>query len=206
MGGIPRNHAIILSSPSIDERALLVTKFLEAGTKQTESTVYITVEAGYTKTLAEQNPSNFYLLICNPQVDVVIQNLPNVYKLKGIESLTEVDIALTKMFRTMPTQSACQRRICIEIISDVLLEHHAVNTRRWLSALIPTLKSKGFTVLAVINPQMHPPEESQAIRSLFDGEIEVAEKGQEKTMRIRRLINQRYLEEEESLTKEKLGS
>jgi KaiC/GvpD/RAD55 family RecA-like ATPase len=89
-----------------------------------------------------------------------------------------------------------------------LLQHHAVITRKWLSALLPDLKSKGFTTLAVVNPQMHPQEEVQAILGLFDGEIRLAEresaKGMEKFLKIRKLYNQRYLENELTLTKERL--
>ena len=206
LGGIPQNHAVILSSPSIDERELLVRKFLEAGADAGEITYLVTAEPGSANALAEEHPSNFYLLVCNPQAEAIIQNLPNVFKLKGVENLTEIDIALIKMFRQLNPAITSPRRICVEILSDALLQHHAVNTRRWLSALLPTLKSKGFTVLAVINPQMHPPEESQAIRSLFDGEIEVAEKGLAKILRVKRFANQRYLEEELVLVKEKLFS
>jgi KaiC/GvpD/RAD55 family RecA-like ATPase/tetratricopeptide (TPR) repeat protein len=210
MGGIPEKYAVILSSPSIDERALLIMKFLEAGANRAEITFHVTVEAGSAKALAEDYPSNFFLLLCNPQADAIVQNLPNVFKLKGIESLTEIDIALTKMFRTLNPQATGPRRICIEIVSDALLQHHAVNTRRWLSALLPALKSKGFTVLTVINPQMHPPEESQAVRSLFDGEIAINEKetakGPEKILRVRKLVNQKYLEDEFVLAKGKLSS
>ncbi len=67
----------------------------------------------------------------------------------------------------------------------------------------PTLKSEGFTILVVIDPQMHPPEETHAIRSLFDGEIELAEKGAAKTIRVVKLVNRRYIDEELTLEKEK---
>ncbi|NIU39249.1 hypothetical protein GWN65_04575, partial [Candidatus Bathyarchaeota archaeon] len=89
------------------------------------------------------------------------------------------------------------RRACIEIVSDVLLQHHAVTTRRWLTGLIPDLRSKGFTTLAVMNPQMHPSEEVHAILGLFEGEINIyekeSEKGLEKFLKIRKMYNQRYL-------------
>jgi hypothetical protein len=108
-----------------------------------------------------------------------------------------------------PSQSG-PRRICIDIVSDVLLQHHAVITRKWLSGLLPDLRSKGFTTLAVINPHMHPPEEVQAILGLFEGEIRISEKetekGIEKVLRIRKLYNQRYLENELPLTRESLES
>ena len=55
---------------------------------------------------------------------------------------------------------------------------------------------------------MHPQEEVQAILGLFKGEIRISEKetekGLEKTLRIRKLYGQKYLENELPVTKEKL--
>ena len=207
LGGIPENYAVILTSPSTDERELLIKKFLDAGAKNGESTFYITAEPNNGKTLAEQYPSNFYLFVCNPQADTVIQSLPNVFKLKGIESLTEIDIALTKAFRTLKPSASGPKRICIEIVSDVLLQHHAVIARKWLSSLLPNLKSKGFTTLAVFNPQMHTQEETQAILGLFEGEISLSQKetpkGTDTVLKIKKLHNQKYLENELTLTRER---
>jgi hypothetical protein len=85
-----------------------------------------------------------------------------------------------------------------------------VITRKWLSGLLSDLRLKGFTTLAVVNPHMHPQEEVEAILGLFEGEIKIAEKETErgigKVMRIRKLYNQRYLENELPLTREKLES
>ena len=209
-GGIPENYALVLASPSDDERSLLIKRFLERGAEAGEVTFYITAEAGTGKALAEKYPSNFTLFLCNPRADNMIQSQPNVVKLKGIENLTEIDIALTKAFRTLNPAAIGPKRACIEIVSDVLLQHHAVITRKWLSALLPDLKAKGFTTLAVIDPQMHPPEESRAIISLFDGEIAITEKenvkGPEKILKVRKLVGQKYLEGELALTREKLSS
>jgi KaiC/GvpD/RAD55 family RecA-like ATPase len=209
-GGIPENYAVILASPSCDEREQLIRKFLEAGVKNRQATYYITAEAGNIADLAEEFQSYFTLFICNPRSDVMIKSLPNVLKLKGIESLTDIDIALVKSFRSLDTPQKGPRRICITIISDVLLQHHAVITRKWLSALLPDLKAKGFTTLAVINSEMHPHEETQAILGLFEGEIRISEKetekGIEKILRIRKLYNQRYLDSELTLTRERLES
>jgi KaiC/GvpD/RAD55 family RecA-like ATPase len=206
-GGIPENYAVILTSPSIDERELLIKKFLDAGAKTGETVFYITAEPNNGKALAEQYPSNFYRFVCNPQADTVIQNLPNVFKLKGIENLTEIDIAITKAFRTLNPTDAKPKRACIEIISDVLLQHHAVIARKWLSSLLPNLKSKGFTTLAVFNPQMHTQEETQAILGLFEGEISLSQKetpqGTDKVLKIKKLYNQKYLENELTLKREK---
>jgi hypothetical protein len=57
---------------------------------------------------------------------------------------------------------------------------------------------------------MNPQEEVQAILGLFEGEIRITEKetdrGLEKLLRIRKLHNQRYLENEIEVTREKLES
>jgi predicted ATPase/KaiC/GvpD/RAD55 family RecA-like ATPase len=208
--GIPERYAVALASPSTDERELLVSRFLKAGAEADQITLHITTEIANTKVLAEEYPSNFHLFLCNPNVDAMIQNLPNVYKLKGVENLTEIDIALAKAFRILKTAQETPRRICIEIVSDALLLHHAVNTRRWLSALLPTLKSKGFTILAVVDPSMHPAEELQAVLGVFDGEIRVTEKetpeGTKQVMKVRKLVSQKYSDKEVILDKEKLAA
>jgi KaiC/GvpD/RAD55 family RecA-like ATPase/tetratricopeptide (TPR) repeat protein len=207
-GGIPENFAVVLTSPSIDERRLLIKKFLEAGVKAGETTFYVATDPDNGKVLAELNPSNFYLFVCNPRADAMIRDLPNVFKLKGVDNLTEIDILLTKAFRVLKPSVTGPRRICIEIVSDVLLQHHAMITRKWLSGLLPILRSEGFTTLAVINPDMHPKEMVQAILGLFEGEIRISEretaKGIEKVLRIRRLYNQKYLDNELILNVEKL--
>jgi uncharacterized repeat protein (TIGR01451 family) len=208
LGGIPENYAVILTSPSCDEKDLLIKRFLEVGSKKGQITFHVTIEASGLEALVKEFQSSFYLFICNPQTDKIIKSLPNVFKLKGVENLTEISIALSKAFRGLDALIGGQRRACIEIISDVLLQHRAVQTRRWLTDLIPELKSRGFTTLAVMNPQMHSLQEVHAILGLFDGEINIyekeTEKGLEKFLKIRKMYNQRYLESELLLRKERL--
>ncbi|UCE95719.1 MAG: hypothetical protein JSV51_08425 [Candidatus Bathyarchaeota archaeon] len=207
-GGIPENYAVILSSASCDEKDLLIKRFLEAGVKKGQITFYITIETAKINSLVEEFQSNFYLFLCNPQAETMIKSLPNVFKLKGVDQLTEIDIALTRGFREIDQKSNGPRRACIEIISDVLLQHHAATTRRWLARLIPLFRSKGFTTLAIIDPQMHPPQESKAILGLFEGEIDIYEKetkkGLERFIKIRKMFNQEYLESETPMRKERL--
>ena len=203
-GGIPENYAVILTSPSCDEKDLVIRRFLEAGAKGGQITFYVTAEAGGVRALVEEFQSSFYLFICNPRADIMIKSWPNVFKLKGAENLTDISIALSSAFRRLNKSQKGPRRACIEIVSDVLLQHHAVQTRRWLNALIPELKSKDFTTLAVMDPEMHPPQEVRAILDLFEGELNIHKKGTKKFLRIEKMLNQKYLENEIPLRKEKL--
>jgi tetratricopeptide (TPR) repeat protein/KaiC/GvpD/RAD55 family RecA-like ATPase len=205
-GGIASNSSIVLTSLSCSERDLLVRSFLETGAKRGEATFFVTIDPSLAKTIAEEFQSDFYLFVCNPEADAIIKDLPNVIKLKGVENLTDISIALTSAIRKLGSSLKNPRRICIGLISDVLLQHHALETRRWLTALMTKLKSEGFTTLAVMNPQMHPSQEFQAILDLFDGEISIrekeTEKGLERYLRVRKMGNQKYLEDELLLKKE----
>jgi predicted ATPase len=207
-GGIPPNYAVVLTAPSCDERDLLVRSFLETGAKKDEVTFLITIDPSVSKALAEEFQSNFYLFVCNLQADAIVKTSPNVIKLKGVENLTEISIALTSAIRKLDSSQKGPRRICIDLISDVLLQHHAVQTRRWLTGIIPELRSMGFTTLAVVDPQVHPSEELHAILGLFEGEISVYEKetqrGLGKYVKVKKMINQKYLEDELPLKREDL--
>ncbi len=189
-----------MTSPSCDERDLLIQRFLEAGVTAGQLTFYVTTEASAVRTLAEEFPSTFYIILCNPEADAIIQSRPNVYKLKGVENLTDVDITLSVAFRNLGKPVTGPRRACLDIVSDVLLQHHAVQTRRWLSALIPRLRAKGFTTLTVMDPGMHPPPEARAIVSLFEGELNIYEKrtkkGAAKFLKIKKMYNQKYSKSE----------
>jgi KaiC/GvpD/RAD55 family RecA-like ATPase/RNA:NAD 2'-phosphotransferase (TPT1/KptA family) len=208
LGGIPENYAVILTSPSCDEKDLIIRRFLEAGVKEKQTTFYLTIETSAAKNLAEESPSNFFLFTCNPQAERIIKSSPNVSKLKGVENLTDISIALSKAFRRLNTSISSPRRACITIISDVLLQHHAIETRRWLTDLITELKSRGFTSLMVMNPQMHSSQEVHAILGLFDGEINIFEKeterGLQKYVKVKKMYNRKYLESELPLIKERL--
>jgi tetratricopeptide (TPR) repeat protein/KaiC/GvpD/RAD55 family RecA-like ATPase len=200
-GGMPQDYAVILTSPSCDERDLLVKSFLEMGARNDEVTFYVTTDPGPVKTLAEEFPSSFYLFVCNPQADAIVKSLPNVVKLKGVENITDISIALTSVIRKLNTSQKRHRRVCIGLISDVLLQHHAVQTRRWLTGLITELRSKGFTTLAIMDPEMHPPQEVRAVLDLFEGEINIFEKGLGKYLKIKKMSNHKYLESELLLEK-----
>ena len=128
--------------------------------------------------------------------------------MKGVDNLTDIDITIASAFRKLDKVQKGPRRACIEIISDALLQHHAVATRRWLAALLPKFKSQGFTTLAVMNPHMHSSQEVQAILDLFNGEIHVykrkTEKGMKRFLRIEKMYNHEYKQVELQLKKEKM--
>ena len=57
-----------------------------------------------------------------------------------------------------------------------------------------------------MNPYMHPAEEVQAVLDLFDGEIEVYEKKDQKLLRIKKMYEQDYIRDELPLRKNTLST
>ncbi len=202
-GGLPPNYAVVLTAPSCDERDLLISNFLETGAKKSEATFHVTINASLAKALAEESLSNLQLFVCNPEANAIIKSSPTVHTLKGVENLTDISIALISAIRHLDPSQRDHRRICLDLVSDVLLQHRAVEARRWLTALITKLKSEDFTTLAVVDPKMHPSEELHAVLGLFEGEISIYEKGAEQFLRIKRMSDQEYLGDELPLTRKR---
>lgn len=206
-GGLPQNYSALLTAESCDERDLIAKRYVEAGVLENDIVCCVTVDPNNVLNLARDFPTNLRVLVCNPMTEKPFENLPNLIKTTGVENLTEMNIALELLLRNLGEPKSGIKRIYLEILSDVLLHHHANQTRRWLSGLIPELRSRGFTTLAVINPQMHSPEELHAVLDMFECEIAIYQKTKEdltKYLRIRKLYNYKYLESELVLKKTRL--
>jgi hypothetical protein len=143
-GGLPDRYAVVLNSISCDETKLIINCFLEKGVRKGEPTFLITIDASRWERVAEDF-SNFHLFVCNPQAETAVKSLPNITKLRGVESLTGISIPIFSTLRNLEESSCKPRRACLEVLTDILLQHHAAQTRRWLVGLITELKSKGFT-------------------------------------------------------------
>jgi KaiC/GvpD/RAD55 family RecA-like ATPase len=205
-GGIPQKFAVALVAPQCDEKDLIIKRFLKAGAENDESTFYVCIEPGLAGSLARNYPSTFNLFVCNSLAETLVKEALNVHALKGVENLTNLNITLFSALRKLSLSPKGTRRICLNVISDVLLQVGPVQTRKWLIELITQLKSVGFTTLAIINPQIHPPEDLNTVLSLFDGEICIREAetgmGFERYLRIRRMSDQKYMKDEACLTEE----
>jgi predicted ATPase/KaiC/GvpD/RAD55 family RecA-like ATPase len=203
-GGLHLGFSVALTSPSCDERDTLIKSFLETGARKGEPTFYLATDPSLAGLLAEEFPSAFYLFVCNPQAEAKVKTAPNVFTLKGVESLTNINIALTQAIRKLDPAPKTPRRICIGLLSDLLLQHGPLQTRKWLTELITQLRSAGFTTLAVIDPLMHSSEQLHAVLGLFDGEVNIREaetdQGTARFLKIKRMSNQKYSKDETLLT------
>jgi hypothetical protein len=111
---------------------------------------------------------------------------------------------LSKAYRSIDINHEQPKRICVEILSEVLEDYGSNTTRKWISDLITNYGAKGFTILAVMYPEMHQSEESKAVISLFDGEISITQSDDpldcKKSILVKKLRNQDYIKNPICLT------
>jgi adenylate cyclase len=167
-GGFLAGAAIVLSAPASDEVPLLVGNFLRASK---EEALLICRTISSAETITQNMGENVRSLVCS---DKPVSPARSIIPGKGIENLTDVNLQINEVIA-----STQPKRLVINILSDILLRHKALQTRKWLTELLERLRSKSITTLSVLNPYMHSAEDVQAIVDLFDGNVEIFEKESE---------------------------
>jgi KaiC/GvpD/RAD55 family RecA-like ATPase len=206
-GGIPEEFAVVIVSPSFDERDLLLRKVVNSALSSGRLAILISNDMGRTKDMASRYPNGFYAL--SPQADRISQHGPNLLKIPSIENLSDANISLGLVLKdVLAKEKATKRIIIIDILSDLLLRYKSILTRRWLTDFVGKRKAEGFTIIATLNPLTTTKEETQNIIDFFDGVIEIFEKPlMERSRRflmIRKMYGQKYSDSEVLMDRDKL--
>ena len=163
-GGFLAGSAIVLSAPASDEVPMLLRGFLEADS----ASLLISRSLSSAEPILGNEPEGLKCLVCS---DKPVPPAPSTVPGRGIENLTELSLTITETINSLQPN-----RVVVQFLSDVLLRHKALQTRKWLSELLDKFRAKNITTLVVLNPYMHAAEETQAVVDLFDGNIEIFEK------------------------------
>jgi tetratricopeptide (TPR) repeat protein len=173
-GGFLEGSSIVLCAAESDEVPLLLRKFLEAAR---DESLLICRSLSSAQTVTAKASENLKSLVCS---DKPIAPARNVLSGKGIENLTDLNLQISEAIG-----SIAPKRVVLDILSDILLRHKALQTRKWLTEFLERLRSKYITALAVVNPHMHADEEVQAVVGLFDGNLEIVEEEGKKSLRVK---------------------
>jgi KaiC/GvpD/RAD55 family RecA-like ATPase len=206
-GGIREKFAVVIVSPSYDERDLLLRKIVDSALGSGRLAILVSNDIGRTEDLTSRYTNGFYSF--SSQADKVSFHGPNLVKLPGIENLSDANLSLSLAIKdAIAKENRSKPIIILDILSDVLLRHKSVTTRRWLSDFVGKRKAEGSTIVATLNPLATSKEETQGVIDFFDGVIEIFEKTlTERTRRfliIRKMYGQRYSESEVLMDKDKL--
>ena len=205
-GGLPEGYTVLLVSPPCDERDLLLRKIIDSALASGRPTFYVSSDPGRIQDLVGRYWKDFYAL--SPQADKIMSPPANLYKISGIENLSDLNISLTKMMEIRLRDPRASRLIVLDVLTDILLHHKALTTRKWLSDFLARRKAEGFITLAFLNPLIAPKEETQTVVDVFDGVIEIYEKALAERSRrflvIKKMYGRRYSDSELMLDKEKL--
>jgi KaiC/GvpD/RAD55 family RecA-like ATPase len=204
-GGLPAGRAILVVSPPWDERDLLFNKIIESALALGNSVFFLSRDLGRSQDLATKYAKNFYVL--TTQADKIAGYSDKVFKISNVLNLNDVNISFSRAIDAIPVVSGI-KIIIIDFLSDVLLEHKALTTRKWLDDFIARRKSEGFTVLATLNPLISSEQESQTVIDLFDGIINVYEKERldrsRRFLLVKKMYGRKYIDTELMLDKDKL--
>ncbi len=171
-GGMLAGSVVVLNAPASDEVPILLGDFIQA-TQDRSLLICRTLSSA--EAVTHDSGAGVKSLVCS---DRPVPPSKNVIPGKGIDNLTDVNLQINEALSSIQP-----KRVVLDILSDVLLRHKGLQTRKWLTELLERLRSKGITTLAILNPYMHSGEDVQAVVDLFDGNIEIIEKEVEGTLR-----------------------
>ena len=206
LGGLPEGYGVLLLSPPCDERDLLIRKIIGSALSASTPTFYVSSDPGRIQDLVGRYWKDFYAL--SPQADRILSPPANLFKIPGVENLSDLNISLTKHIEMHSAEGKTHRLIIIDFLTDILLYHKALTTRKWLSDFLARRRAEGFTILANLNPLVASKEETEALIDVFDGVIEIYEKElRERTRRflvVKKMYSRKYSESELMLDRDKL--
>jgi len=206
-GGIPEGYSVVLVSPSYDERDLLLRKIINSAISSGRPAFYISSDIERTQDLLARDQHGFYAF--SPQAARIEPKPPNLYPLPSIDNLSDHTLSLSLAIRDARAKETSSKMVLIlDTLSDVILRHRALTTRRWLADFVGKRKSEGFTIVATLNPLSISKEDMQTVVDLFDGVIEIFEKELKERSRrfvvVKKMYGRKYSESELMLDKDKL--
>jgi tetratricopeptide (TPR) repeat protein/KaiC/GvpD/RAD55 family RecA-like ATPase len=165
-GGFPKGSAVVLSSTPSAEAQGFVQRFLKQLSPNDRPSLIIAKSLSSALAFTTNSSDFFRVHVCGE----VVSPSSTISGGKNLDNLTELNIGISEALN-----AAKPFRVATDILSDLLLRHKALLTRKWLSDFLAKLRTRDVTLLALINPSMHPREEVEAIIDLFDGCIELYE-------------------------------
>jgi KaiC/GvpD/RAD55 family RecA-like ATPase len=207
-GGLPKGYAVLLLSPRCDERDLLLRKIIGSALSAGTPTFYLSNDPSKIQNMASTYGENFYAL--SPQAAKILAPPANLCKIPGIDSLSDLNMAFTKILEIRVKQGTGNRLLIVDLLtySRIFLVDKGVAAKKWFSDFLATRKAEDFTVLGFLNPLVASNKETQTLIDVFDGVIEIYEKELGGMLRrflvIKRMYGHRYSGSELMLDKDKL--
>lgn len=204
-GGIPFGYSVLLISPPCDERDLLLRKMLKSNLSSGMQVFHVSGDLGRTQDFVGMFRTDFYAF--SPEAHRISSSEQNLFEIPGLGNLVEFNIVLNKGLSDHAKEGK-PKVIVMDLLSDLLLRHKAIMTRRWLTEFLAKRKGQQFTTICILNPAIASKEEAGRVTDLFDGIIEIYEKESEGRLKrflaIRKMYGQDYSESELLLERSKL--
>jgi KaiC/GvpD/RAD55 family RecA-like ATPase len=206
-GGIPEGYAVVVVSPSYDERDLLLRRIIDSAISSGRPAFYISSDIERTQDLLARYQHRFYAF--SPQAARIAPKPANLFQLPSIDNLNDHTLSLSLAIRDARAKETSSKMLLVlDTLSNIILRHKTLTTTRWLTDFMGKRKAEGFTIVATLNPFNISKEEVQTVVDFFDGVIEIFEKGLKERLRrfvvVRKMYGKKYFESELMLDKDKL--
>jgi len=142
-GGFIAGSTVVLNAPAGDEAPIMLRNFL----KSEQPSLLICRNLSSAQAIVPDSTDGIARLICS---DKPVSPAKGILAGKGIENLTDLNLQINEALGAIQP-----KRLALDILSDILLRHKALQTRKWLNELLERLRGRGITTLAVLNPYMH---------------------------------------------------
>lgn len=166
---LQENSMVLVIGPPRSEKSILANQFLIDGIKKNEGVVYF-ITNNFPENVLGAVLSAFdkaamtiidcyttYAGISKPTEEFVIRT-------SGPYALNEISIALTKAMKSMKPPI----RIVFDSLSTLLLHNSPGEIEQFLEINIGKMKSKGATVLMMVEEGVHDPKQLSLLESLTD--------------------------------------
>ncbi len=164
-GGFPKNSAVCITSVPRDELDYFIRSYLVAGSVLGTS-FYLASDGSLVGDLISGTGGRVFGFVTKPSAS----EQQGVTFVGDVDNLTGLNINFSKILSEPPEGP---KRICVDILSDLLLHSGSLTARDWLRDFIHRLKKLDFTILAVLHSGMHSSEDVMRILEIFDGQVEI---------------------------------
>jgi hypothetical protein len=204
-GGLPEKYSVLLGSPVCEERNLVIEQFLQLDEGAKSPSYLLTSDLDFARATVEKYGEQLTVLVANQRA-ASVTGAKVIPITSGPQNLTTINIELVKAVRNVASKGG---RVCLDILSDILLTQKMLTTRKWVTDLVPRLDEWGFTTLGVFNPSLHSPEDTTAMVDLFKGYMQISDQEiagkTRKTITVRKMTGLQYSEAQLVVDREALG-
>lgn len=179
-GGLPEKYSVLLLGPPKSGKTIFGMQYLFQGLSDDEYGIYI-----ITNNFPEELVKKFekfgkiekflqkgllrFVDCYSFHTGIQKENTVFIIRVTGPTALTEINIALTEIFKKIPKDS--KKRVVFDSVSTLMLYNNASTIADFVQGINRKIKSSQASVVYILEEGMHEEKHVTTLNSLLDGMI-----------------------------------